>query len=261
MRNAGHAVAASHTSDSSAAGLLIAWAMLGSLLFAAGAAGQERSIEPVESFQLFGQVVDAESGVALQGAWVGLTDTDWGSITDSDGRFRIPDLDPGRLSLTIEQLGYETLEWAGDVASGEDLLVIGMTAEPILLEGLEVVTDRFRSRRRAAAISAFAYDAGDLATATERTALDFVRFRTMGMTQCNGRWGNTCLWVRGRAIEPTVYIDEMPLLGGLTYLETFAPWEFHMIEIYGQGRHIRAYTPQFMKRAAEIRLLPLPLFM
>ena len=261
MRNAGDAVAAPRVAGQPEAGVWIVFAMLGSLLFASGAGAQERPIDEVDSFQLFGQVVDAETGVALQGAWVGITGTDWGSITDSDGRFRIPDLDPGRLSLTVEQLGYETLEWSGDVVSGEDLLLIQLSAQPILLEGLEVVTDRFRSRRRAAATSVFAYDAGDLSTATEQTALDFVRFRTSGLVPCNGRWGSTCLWVRGRATEPTVYVDEMPLLGGLTYLETFAPWEFYMIEIYGQGRHIRAYTPQFMKRAAEIRLLPLPLFM
>ena len=261
MRNAGHTVTSRRAAVRPDRELWVVLAMLVSLLFAAGAGAQERAADAGEGFQLFGQVVDAESRMPLQGAWVGITGTDWGSITDDEGRFRIPDLDPGRLSLTIEQLGYETLAWSGDVSSGEDLLVIGMTAQPILLEGLKVVTDRFRSRRRAAATSAFAYDAGDLATATEMTALDFVRFRTNGMTSCNGRWSNTCLWVRGRAVEPTVYIDEMPLLGGLTYLETFAPWEFHMIEIYGQGRHIRAYTPQFMKRAAEIRLLPLPLFM
>ena len=56
-----------------------------------------------------------------------------------------------------------------------------------------------------------------------------------------------------------IYVDEMPVLGGLGYLESFAPWEFHMIEVYGGGRHIRAYTPRFMERAAKRRISPITL--
>jgi hypothetical protein len=31
-----------------------------------------------------------------------------------------------------------------------------------------------------------------------------------------------------------------------------------MVEVYGSGRAIRAYTPRFMERAAEYRLQPMP---
>lgn len=51
----------------------------------------------------------------------------------------------------------------------------------------------------------------------------------------------------------------MPIFGGLKYLESTPPWEFHMVEIYGGGRHIRAYTTGFMKRAARQRLTPIPI--
>ena len=54
-------------------------------------------------------------------------------------------------------------------------------------------------------------------------------------------------------------LDEAPLLGGLSYLQAFAPWEFHMIEVYAGGRHIRAYTPRYMERAAKQRLAPIAL--
>lgn len=211
-------------------------------------------------FELFGTVVDAETGQLLQGAWVGLTGTDWGSITNDDGRFRIPDVSPGGLALTIEQLGYETLEWTGVVSDGDDQLRIALRSRPILLEGLTVVTDRFRSRRNAAATSVRAYNTGDLVSGTALTALDFVRDWTGALlVGCNGRRGSSCLHIRGRAVEPVVYIAEAPVLGGLDQLQSFAPWEFYMIEVFAGGGHIRAYTPRFMERAAENRLLPIAL--
>jgi len=211
-------------------------------------------------FEVTGTVVDAETGDVLVGAWVGLEGTDLGSLTDEDGRFRLPELTPGRLELTVEQLGYETRRWKGTVAHGDFELTIELTAEPILLEGLQVVSDRFRSRRNAAATSVFAYDRGDLTSTAAADALEFIEFQAAAeMTPCNGRRGDRCLFVRGRIVEPVVYVDEAPLLGGLAYLETFRPWELHMIEVYGGGRHIRAYTPHFMERAAKAGLAPLAL--
>jgi len=190
----------------------------------------------------------------------GLTGTEWGSLTNEEGRFRVPETTPGRIALSIELLAYEKLEWSGDVADDADLLVIELDPQPIVLEGLQVVTDRFRSRRNAAATSAFAYDTDDLSTSMATNALEFIEFSSAAwLTPCNGRRGDRCLFVRGRTVEPTVYIDEMPVMGGLGYLEAFAPWEFHMIEVYGGGRHIRAYTPQYMERAAKSRISPIAL--
>ncbi len=238
-------------------GLVMAIAALG--LAFSGLAGQEHSEEPL-SFEVVGQVVDAETGAGLVGAWVGLPGTDWGSLTNEEGRFRIPDVTPGQLELHVEQLGYDTRSWKGTIANGDALLTIELEAKPVLLEGLQVVSDRFRSRRNAAATSVYAFERDVLATSTARDALEFVEYRAVApMTNCNGQRGDRCLVVRGRVVEPVVYVDEMPLLGGLDYLETFRPWEFHMIEVYAGGRHIRAYTPRFMERAAERRLAPLAL--
>lgn len=242
---------------SSLFGLLMALAAMG-LLFS-GLSGQEHGDEDL-SFEVMGQVVDAETGVGLVGAWVGLADTDWGSLTDDEGRFRIPDVTPGTLEFQVEQLGYETRAWKGTVVNGDALLTIGLEAKPVLLEGLKVVSDRFRSRRNAAATSVYAFERDDLTTTSARDALEFIEYGAVApMTNCNGQRGDRCLVVRGRVVEPVVYVDEMPLLGGLDYLETFRPWEFHMIEVYAGGRHIRAYTPRFMERAAEKRLAPLAL--
>lgn len=212
-----------------------------------------------EPFEVVGSVVDAENGQALIGAWVAIEGSDWGSVTDDRGRFRIPDMTEGTLSLTVEQLGYETLTWQGDVRAGVPL-ALRAEPEPMVLEGLQVVTDRFETRRRAVATSVFAFGPKELSTTSQRTALEFVEVRSgASSVRCNGRRGDTCLYVRGRVVEPVVYLDEMPVLGGLEYLDAFRPHELYMVELYSGGRHIRAYTPRFMERAAKSRLTPIAL--
>lgn len=211
-------------------------------------------------FDLRGTVVD-QQGQPLVGAFVALADSEWGSLTDEKGRFRIPDLRAGRVELTAEQIGYATLTWRGDVTVESGPLVLAMEAKAIMLEGLNVVTDRFRSRRNSTATAVTLLDREDLVTATQPTVVDFVRSRAgLAAYRCPGLANSSlCFMSRGRIVEPRVYIDEMPVIGGLDYLESFRPHELYMVEVYARGRHIRAYTTQFMERAAQQRLQPIAL--
>lgn len=226
-------------------------------LVARSALGQERE---VRNFDLVGHVVDAD-GQPLVGAFVALEGSDWGSLTNEEGRFLIPDLYPGRVALSAEQLGYATLTWRGDVSDDSGPLMLRMEAQPVVLEGLTVVTDRFRSRRNATATSVHTFDRSDLVTATQPTVVDFVRSRAgLAAYSCPGLAQSTlCIYSRGRVVEPRVYIDEVPVFGGIDYLQSFRPHELYMIEVYARGRHIRAYTTQFMERAAKQRLMPIAL--
>lgn len=245
-------------SRSAAVGAGLALAAL--LVLAAGSSAQDAIAADDGQFTVFGQLIDAESGEKLSGAFIGLTGTEWGSITNEEGRFRIPESVAGELALTVELLGYEKLEWVGQVENDDELLLIELAPQPVVLEGLKVVTDRFRSRRNGAAVSAFVYDADDLSSTVAQNAVEFIEFNSAAwLTPCNGRRSDRCFFVRGRTVEPVVYVDERPMMGGLEYLEAFQPWEFHMIEVFAGGRHIRAYTPAFMERAAKSRIAPIAL--
>ena len=211
-------------------------------------------------FDLRGTVVDQASGQSLTGAFVSMTDSEWGSLSNDEGQYRIPRVRAGSVSLTVELLGYETLAWTGTVAEG-DMPILQLVPQAIVLEGLRVVTDRFRSRRNATATSVRAFDHDALSTTPQETVLDFVSVRAgLIRTRCSGRAiASVCFFVRGREAESVVYVDEMPVIGGLDYLEVLRPHELYMVEVYGQGRHIRVYTNHFMERAAKKRLRPVAL--
>ncbi len=216
--------------------------------------------ETVEVFDLRGTVVDG-MGQPLIGAFVSMTGSEWGSLTDERGRFRIPDVFPGRIELTAEQLGYANLEWAGEVSEASGLLLLRMEAQPVLLEGLTVVTDRFRARRNGTATSVMTFDRTALATSPQESILRFVQARAgLSEVSCPSYTiSSTCFYSRGRAMAPVVYIDEQRVLGGLDYLDALRPAELYMVEVYARGRHIRAYTTNFMARAARTRLSPVAL--
>ena len=49
------------------------------------------------------------------------------------------------------------------------------------------------------------------------------------------------------------------MIDGWNALAAYRPQDFHMIEVYGRGGLVRAYTHFFMERAARIRFLPAPM--
>ncbi len=106
-----------------------------------------------------------------------------------------------------------------------------------------------------------AFDREDLTATPQETILDFVAVRTgLVRTSCSGRQiSSICFLLRGRQATAVVYVDEMPVIGGLDYLDALPPHELYMVEVYASGRHIRAYTNHFMERAAKQRLRPIAL--
>lgn len=230
-------------------------AALGLALLTGALGAQERRAE--ERGPLAGSVTDP-AGRALAGVFVSAAGSRWGVLTGADGRFTLPGVDAGSVHLEAELIGYETLSWTGDPAPGETVVLI-LEPKPVVLEGLTVVADRFASRRRAIPVSARAFDRTTLGTSPHATALDFLRSRGgMSLVACSGTWSAFCVRSRGRLSEPSVWVDESPVLGGLDYLAMFQPHELYLVEVYGAGRHIRAYTNRYMERAANQRLFPIP---
>lgn len=205
--------------------------------------------------RIVGVIVDANTETPLAGAHASVEASDWGSLTTDDGRFLLCGLGAGIHVVTVERLGYVTLESPIEADASGELVALQMRPDPVLLEGLEIVSDRFERRRRAVATSVRAFDQEAIASSGFWSAADFVDMRAGVITTPCGM--SRCVYYRGRRVSPTVYLDEFPLIGGWSELETIPTSMLYMVEIYRRGTHIRAYTHHFMKRAATVRLAPM----
>lgn len=207
--------------------------------------------------RIVGQVVDAATEAPLDVVRVASEVSARSALTTSDGRFFLCEVAAGTIAITAERLGYETL--TVDVVAGiaGDPIRLRLQPSPILLEGLEIVMDRFKSRHRAVATVVRTYDEAAFASSGHWSAADFVASRSgIFTTPCGfGR----CVYYRGTLVPPSVYLDERPLPGGWAQFESLPTSHLYMIEVYRRGTHVRAYSQAFMERAAKTRLAPLPI--
>ena len=221
-----------------------------------------------EEATLRGRVVDARSGRPLAGARVAWEHARRPALTDTAGRFVFEGLDPEPGIVTVDHYGYGTRVWRARAAAGSDVGDLALEPDPLLLEGVTVVTDRLaevermiRNRRNAVPFAVRALDQDRLVSTGARDVADFLTSGAgLHPARCPSRsLGTGCIWRRGRAVEPRVYIDEMPVIGGLEQLASYQTHELYLLEVYAAGSEIRAYTHQFMERMVRRprRLFPI----
>lgn len=213
--------------------------------------------------EIRGRVIDAQTGTPLHGAYVSLKFHEWGVLADESGRFVLKvDRSPAYVVVS-ENLGYAQLEI--EILEEEPReLEVQLEPSPIQLDGIRVMADRFRSRRRAVSMSVRAFDRPDLLNSATQDVAEYLQTRVgRPIRECPVRFGfgSMCTFRRGRMMPVNVYIDEMPTFGGISELETYRPQELYLIEVYGGGSQIRIYTTRFMDRIIRSgRLLnPLPI--
>ncbi len=213
-----------------------------------------------EEAGLRGVVLDGRSGQGVASAFVVLADEGRGVITDARGRFRGLEVAPGAVALEVRALGYGQELFFFSLEEAAEELEIILEPDPVLLEGITVMHDRIRSRRRAVGVSARSFDEERLQRSAAFDVVEFLRMETpTTVVPCGGR-GGSCVIARGRMVEPEVYIDEIRAFGGLSQLQMYRPWELHLVETYAGGRQIRAYTVQFMEQLARRPQALLPIF-
>lgn len=221
---------------------------------------------------LRGVVVDALAGAPISGALVVLDDERRAVLTDSAGAFDFGAVWSGSQVLTIQQYGYET-QGMHAVVPVDGVLDVEIPLPPkaVLVDGISVVADRLetmktrlRSRRRAVAAQVRAFDQERLVRSPARDVLEFLRDEARLQPEPCRRglaFGAGCVRRRGRVVEPQVFVDEVPLIGGLDYLMTYRPYDLYLVEVYSSGLEIRAYTHMFMERMARgaVALIPINL--
>ena len=237
---------------------LFAWLTLSALVATAPAPITAQPACEPDQPRIVGLVVDAGTGAPLEGALVSAAESSQASLTTDSGRFLLCEVGPGTHGVTLERLGYETLTVQVTADAAGAVVRFQLEPRPILLEGLEIVMDRFSQRRRAAATVVRTFDQAAIARSGHWAAGDFVVSRAgVFMAPCGA---SRCVFYRGTRVSPVVYLDEVPLVGGWSHFETLPTSLLYMVEVYSKGTHIRAYTHAFMERAAQNRLAPLPIW-
>jgi hypothetical protein len=211
-----------------------------------------------EKLNFLGVVVDRVTGTPIVGAYVEIVERDAGTYTDAQGRFKFSRVRPGTYSLKVQQLGYTEGASTVRVEAGSGLVRVELQPDPVMLQAIEVVTNRLTRRRNSLAVSVRAYHANELATTASFSAFEFVRSR-MTTVPCPSRsFATHCLWRRGSVVSPQVVVDEVPYFGGLDVLTSYDPRDLYLIEVLDAGRQVRVYTTWFAQRLAQgkVRLSP-----
>ena len=221
-------------------------------LFMAAAPAAAQSADDAPLPLLTGQVVDRASGAAVADAIVFVGSVDQPIAAGEDGLFRIR-LKPGSYQVQVSRLGYAELTTVVSIGADDRRLTLEMEAQPVLLERVQVFGDRLKSRRDAVPTSVVAFDRREMVASAAPDVLEFVRLRT-GLIRVPCRTSASftpCAYVRGEALPVSVTVDEMPMIGGLDALAMYRGDELHMVEVYGGGRYVKAYTVAYVEHAAR----------
>lgn len=231
--------------------------LLVSLLVLSAAPSSAQQIRSDSTFALRGQVLDYKSRAPLPGALVEIHELDQTVVADANGYFAVTGLSDGSYTFVASQLGYIMHEEASRIERG-GFLMITLIPQPIILEGMEVMVDRLESRRKSIGFSVWALERDELMHAPNGNVADYLALRSrMPLVPCwppRAHMGPAdCTYVRGRNVPVKVWIDEIPVIGGMRELETYRPEDIYLIETYPSLRMIRVYTVWFMERLAKTR--------
>ena len=212
-------------------------------LVAAGSSSYAQEKSTPAKVEVSGVVLSALTGepVAAAVEIPGLRRTRY---ANASGRFSFGRLRPGSYGVMVYALGYKTLIDELVVAE-RTVVTIELQPDPVVLEGIEVVVSRLEARRLSAPISVRVYEERELLSTTAFDAEEFVRRRALWPARPGGFFG------LARTASSAVYIDERLAPFGLSQLGFYRPDDFHLIEVYGGGREVRAYTPQYIERLAR----------
>jgi hypothetical protein len=209
--------------------------------------------QPAAGPPIVGTVIDSGTGRPLPYAMIAAEAGALPTLTDSTGVFRLAGLPPGIHNLTASQLGYSRLTLPVVVGAGMEPIEFKLFPDPIALEGISVMGDRFRGRRNALPIASQAYNQDRLRISPALNLMDFLETDAkLSAAVCPGRTQSRgCFNRRGQVVVPAVFLDEAPLIGGVAQLEGYPVNAFYLIEVIGNGLMIRAYTQGFMDQMSK----------
>lgn len=228
----------------------------------APAAAQQSVASPDSAgppFILSGEVVDAVNERPVIAAAVKFPELARMALTGVDGRFSLDDFPSGTWEVEVRQLGYHASVSRVALSEGAGLFV-RLSPDPIALEGLRVHSraERLLARRR----RFFPYRVVNFGAADFRDAVNpspaavLRRNGRVPVFTCTstGRDGvpddYVCTTSRDGPTPISVYLDELPLPGGLAFLEGLDHRDIHSMDLLAYprgGPELRIYSVGFVR--------------
>jgi hypothetical protein len=200
------------------------------------------------------------AGAPLALASVEIAALDIATLTNDEGRFRLEGVTPGTHPVIVGLMGYETRVVTVEVGSGAAPLEVRLTPDPVMLERITVTANRFEARMRGVPFSVRVMDKREVMGSAAPDAANFVSRRGgLVPAPCRNRTQTDCVQVRGISVQPRVYINDFPAVGGLAMLGVIPAQEISRVEVIQGGAMIRVYTDEFMEWAAKHNYRPVPI--
>jgi hypothetical protein len=206
-----------------------------------------------------GQVLDHSTGQPVSAAHVWFKNRQLSSYADAQGRFRVEGVPPGTHVVRVERIGYQGSEMSWEVGESGGEFTVQLTPDAVMLEALRVQVDELARRRNSAPVAVRLVERHTLVAAPEPTVLEMLTGRGLRPVPCSAGQ-QACARIRGQMVRVRLFVDEVPVMGGLGALDTYKPRDIYLVEIYGGGSMVRVYTNAYMEDANRRKIRPIPTF-
>jgi hypothetical protein len=210
--------------------------------------GQD-TVPPVSGPQmvrLYGRILDAATAQPVYGASVRPGMGGRGHVTDTLGLFVLELPAADEYLLTAGQMGYQMAVITLPATAPAEFTTVLLEPNPMELEGLEVLVDRFARRRSFYPESVRVLDQAQLLRTPAVSAFDLLLAQVPQAWLCGTN--SVCVPNRGRARTVEICVDQEPVWAGVIELERYSATDLYMVEVLDRGHSVRFYTMRFMER-------------
>jgi len=227
----------SRTCSSAAAALLL----LGSSVAPALAQGTGAVL-------LRGQLLDADTKAPVTGAFIALDAESRGVLTDSLGAFMLPVGTADAYALKVRQLGYRDLVVTITAESARRPFFLQLDPDPVEIEGLRVLVQRFQDRRRGPFGAVDVLDQMALIDAPDGSGVDLIKREVPFARPCDSQTEQLCLNQMGRVEPLKVCIDGHRVSEMMAELEHVDPRSLYMVEVFRRTGQVHMYSRGYVER-------------
>jgi len=206
-----------------------------------------------------GQLLDAETLTPVQGAYVALQTEPAGVLSDSMGAFMLPASLADVFPLKVRQLGYHDLLIDITAESAQKPFFLQLYPDPVQIEGLRVLVQRFQERRRGPFGAVDVLDQKDLLNSPLGSGAEFIRRVVPFARPCDTQTEELCTNQQGRLEPLMLCVDGQRVTESMVQLEHVDPRALYMVEVYRRGGQVHMYSRGYVERllASGAELPPL----